>query len=327
MNYISELQFMELAHFYYPPYDNFRLGSVNPNGLYNMDDMFDGCILYLHYNYVIEFIEQILPRINHKFKIISGISDYLVPYLFEPDRDIRTDILLNNDKLISWYGLNVTVPHAKIKSIPIGIPRSLPFIITQDESNFMGWQSDNWGSDTVKNTIENIMKDKNILDVMRSKINSDKLLYANYTTMNSDVPSFRENKDFRRKLDEYLLTTPFKKEKKLRQWVENIHIAHTYKYVIEPFGRCFDGYRLWETLLVGTIPIVFSSPISELYDDLPVLVIDCFEKINEKYLNEEYEKLVNRTDYKFEKLFMDYWKEKVLHNAGTASGVHPGSAV
>lgn len=305
---------MDLSHFYYPPYDMFKITSKNPVGLYDIDKMFDGCIIYLHLNYLVEFIENILPKINNKFKLISGFSDYLVPYLFEPDRELRSDILLNSEKLIMWYGLNVTVSHPKITIIPIGIPRSMPFIINaEDDISFMAWTSDNiYYNEEIKNTINHIMKDKNIINVMKQKKESNNLLYINYTTINSCEPSFRDNKNFRQKLDEYLKTTNFKKETSLYPWVQNINNTHNYKYVIEPFGRCFDGYRLWESLCVGTVPIVFSSPINSLYEDLPILVIDSFDKINEEYLNKEYEKIINRTDYKFEKLYIDYWKEKIL---------------
>lgn len=314
MKYISEVEFMDLANFYYPPYDMFKNTSKNPVGLYDTDKMFDGCIIYLYLNYLVEFIENILPKINNKFKLISGCSDYLVPYIFEPDRELKSDILLNSEKLIMWHGLNVTVSHPKIKRIPIGLPRSLPFIINaEDNVSFMAWTADNiYFNETIKNTINDIMKDKNILDVMKNKKNSNNLLYINYTTINSNEPSFRPNKNFRKKLDDYLKTTVFKKESTLYDWVKNINITHNYKYVIEPFGRCFDGYRLWESLCVGTVPIVFSSPIKELYEDLPILVIDSFEQIDEKYLNEQYEKIINRTDYKFEKLYIDYWKENIL---------------
>ena len=73
-----------------------------------------------------------------------------------------------------------------------------------------------------------------------------------------------------------------------------------------------DVYRVWEALLVGTIPIVFDSSIREIYDDLPILVIDSFDKLNEEYLNAKYEEIISRTDYKFEKLYMDYWSDIIL---------------
>ena len=54
--------------------------------------------------------------------------------------------------------------------------------------------------------------------------------------------------------------------------------------------------------MVGTIPIVFSSSLNDLYENLPVIVIDDWNIINEEYLNKEY-KTILQGEYNFEKLY------------------------
>jgi hypothetical protein len=45
-------------------------------------------------------------------------------------------------------------------------------------------------------------------------------------------------------------------------------------FVACPAGRGIDSHRLWEALLLGTIPIVRRSSLDRLLVDLPVLVVD-----------------------------------------------------
>ncbi len=62
--------------------------------------------------------------------------------------------------------------------------------------------------------------------------------------------------------------------------------------------------------MVGCIPIVISSSIDELYNELPVVIVESYDIITESYLNEIYEKLINQT-YNFDKLYSTYWLKKI----------------
>jgi len=313
--YISEANFQDICDYYFSP-DNILFGT-KPKILTNdiINTLKDNTIIYLCLNNLKQFVRSILPIINIKFILLSGISDFIVPYLKEPERYLEVENLLNSDKLIHWFGLNVYIPHPKISVIPIGIPRSLPFIIYAEECQFMAWQNDDFAKDMVLSTLERLNNNRNILSIMKLKKDTPKLIYINYTTINSKDSSIGKNINFRQKLDQYLINNSslkIKKENQLCEWFRHLEIVQEYKFVLEPFGRCMDGYRVWESLIVGTIPVVFDSPIRELYEDLPVLIINSFEQLNEDYLNEQYEKIISRDDYKFEKLEMKYWSDLIL---------------
>ena len=76
--------------------------------------------------------------------------------------------------------------------------------------------------------------------------------------------------------------------KKGFQWNENedfedyIKTLTKYKFCLAPPGRGIDTHRCWEALMVGTIPIVFSSSLNDLYENLPVIVDD-WNIINKEY--------------------------------------------
>ncbi|MEM1282614.1 MAG: hypothetical protein AAGG81_03590, partial [Chlamydiota bacterium] len=71
-----------------------------------------------------------------------------------------------------------------------------------------------------------------------------------------------------------------------------------------------DCHRTWETLLMGAIPIVRSSTLDRMYEDLPVLIIDNWEEITPQLLNKTYEEF-GKNQFNLKKKFFDYWWKKI----------------
>lgn len=44
------------------------------------------------------------------------------------------------------------------------------------------------------------------------------------------------------------------------------------KYVISPVGAGYDCYRVYESLLLDSIPIIIRNPLSDFYDKIPVFL-------------------------------------------------------
>lgn len=79
------------------------------------------------------------------------------------------------------------------------------------------------------------------------------------------------------------------------------------KFVFCPRGNGVDTHRIWETLYMGSIPIVKYEKTHHLFTDLPILFIDNWEIINEDFLNEKYEEIINK-DWNMDKLKISYWE-------------------
>jgi hypothetical protein len=109
--------------------------------------------------------------------------------------------------------------------------------------------------------------------------------------------------------------------------------ASTYLFGFSPPGRGPDCFRTYEFLLLGVIPIVPDLPIQwgGLFDDLPVLVLDDFDKIrtqreylelmrdyiaSPKFQNQDFEQGWNM-------LFLQHWRRQVLEAAGRSVMVDP----
>lgn len=78
-------------------------------------------------------------------------------------------------------------------------------------------------------------------------------------------------------------------------------------FVLCPRGNGIDTHRLWETLYMGSIPIVKRERAHHLFYDLPILFVDSWEQITENFLSKELE-LIRKKDWNLEKLNFSFWK-------------------
>ena len=78
------------------------------------------------------------------------------------------------------------------------------------------------------------------------------------------------------------------------------------KFVLSPKGIGLDCYRIWESLLAGSIPVIKTSYLDPMYKDLPVLIVDDWDIITPEYLNQKYAEMLLKS-YNTDKLFADYW--------------------
>jgi hypothetical protein len=87
------------------------------------------------------------------------------------------------------------------------------------------------------------------------------------------------------------------------------------KFVLCPRGNGIDTHRIWESLYMGSIPIVIYEEAHHLFTDLPILFINDWDEINEDFLNNKYDEISSK-NWSYDKLKMSYWenfiKEKIL---------------
>jgi hypothetical protein len=135
----------------------------------------------------------------------------------------------------------------------------------------------------------------------------DKLLYFNFDIATTDQATFSAHAFVRRTIEQTLLKNGFDKSPK-RPLAGFLQELSEYQFCICPPGKGIDTHRTWEALMVGTIPIVLSSPLDALYDDFPVVIVKSFEKITPAMLRNIY-KMVHASGrtYDFSKLYMPYW--------------------
>jgi hypothetical protein len=80
------------------------------------------------------------------------------------------------------------------------------------------------------------------------------------------------------------------------------------KFVFCPRGNGIDTHRIWESLYMGSIPIVKYENTHHLFTDLPILFINEWDEISEGFLNQKYKEIIQK-DWNMDKLKISYWLE------------------
>jgi hypothetical protein len=81
-------------------------------------------------------------------------------------------------------------------------------------------------------------------------------------------------------------------------------------FVLCPRGNGIDTHRIWETLYMGSIPIVKKDIAMNEFIDLPILFIDKWSDITEEFLLEQYERIRGMV-WNMDKLTFGYWKRLI----------------
>jgi hypothetical protein len=79
-----------------------------------------------------------------------------------------------------------------------------------------------------------------------------------------------------------------------------------HEFVLCPRGGGIDTHRLWETLYMGSIPIVRRDIAVQDFSDLPICFIDYWEQVTPEFLDSELRRIQGEV-FNTEKLKLSYW--------------------
>jgi hypothetical protein len=278
-------------------------------GLDNFENIKENSIIWADLYYLIEF--NVFNSIKVPFILVTGDCDASVPYnnskIKNSEHSKIAFSLLNNKNLIAWYSTNVDYKHPKLKNIPIGIVKHIPFY----DKKHIQWN-------VIPHTNEVTYFMQNFLPIYSIKVNfqnkDKKLLFSRMTVKNSNNTS-HNFENIRQNVLNIFKINGFKFEDlntDLTYWTEYIRELCNYKFCLSLPGKGLDCYRTWEALAVGCIPIVLSNHLNPLYEDLPVLVIDDFSIITPEFLEKQFEKITqNFNNYNWQKLTSSFWIQKI----------------
>lgn len=259
-------------------------------------------VIFLKTDLLPNYIDQ-LNLINFPFILITASNDdQCPPYLVFPHNDNsypglkeKADQLLNKSNLKVWYAKNPAINHDKLKAYPVG-PK-------------WQWRTTRfYGEDKTDHL--NIFKKfgLNPKESMHDIELKQNLLYFNFTTSSNNA-LFEPHRNIENNCKSDLLNNGFKLNVK-GQYEDYIKTLSTYKFIATPPERGIDSHKCWEGLMVGTIPIVISSSLDELYKELPVIIVKSYKEITHEYLNKKYDEMT-KLSYNFEKIYSDYWIKKI----------------
>jgi hypothetical protein len=225
-------------------------------------------IIFLKTDWIEIFKLKVLPFIDYSFKLITHNADRSA---VSGNLD-----LLEDSRLIKWFGMNVDIIHPKLQPIPIGIANEK-------------WPHGN--KDVLLKVINENNEKKNLV-----YCNFD--ITTNFNKRNNTINLLKSN------THQYI---DFESSK--LSFESYVRKLSTYKFTISPPGNSIDCHRIWESIYLGVIPVVEKHSALEYWYDLPILFVESFELLNEKLLHEQYDAIVNRSN---EKAFFNHYKKIIL---------------
>lgn len=228
-------------------------------------------IVFVKSDYLNDFLQKIHPYIINTYILISHNSDSPAPGKFVD--------LLYDPKILRWYGQNPTIAfHEKFVPIPIGV----------------GNRYTSHGAD-VRHFIEAFNYQQKVLK--RSCIVGLNFHVGNNVDARKFVFDYFSDKSFVKRIfsgDHF-------------GYMNNM--AHA-KFILSPPGNGLDCHRTWEALIAGSIPILITSDMNELLEDLPVLIVDKWQDVNIDMLEKAYDEFQQKKEhYKLGKIYFDFWHD------------------
>lgn len=184
---------------------------------------------------------------------------------------------LEDPKIIAWFAQNAEVRHPKLHPIPIGIDNKM-----YNFNTF--WLLDHYQG-------------------VKKKTPKDCLVYMNFSICTS--PGER-GAAYR-----YFSNVPFCTIVTARKsWQEYLFDLVKSRFVVSPRGNGWDCLRTWESLYMGSFPIVKRSNMDAMYEGLPVVIVDSWDEVTEDFLNKKYEEF-QKTSFTLERMYFPYWEAKI----------------
>lgn len=233
--------------------------------------------------------------LNATFKKIKKLKNEVVLISGNSDVGINTRHIFDiPDNVLVWYCQNKLQHSDRLKSIPLGLENTFP--------NIQRRHGGSW-----PHAVEKLQ----VLDEIYNRhINRSPsgLLYGNFNEQTNIV--------HRGPIKQACIENRFIKwdEPSLR-YHEFIDAVMDHEAVICPAGNGVDTHRIYEILYCGRIPVTIKIgdfPIySELYEKLPIVILDSVNDLADKerlmqYIAEAKQKTVN-----YELLDFEYWKKLV----------------
>jgi len=249
------------------------------------------------------FVKHILPNITVPFKLITNNSDKTLP----DDYPTESNVILESPFLKHWYSQNFILDHPKVTRIPIGLdyhslkPYQTKFIwlASIPQQHPLGIRKS-----PIEQELELLVIRNNSKPFWERQIKA----YANFQfLMNKGYAKVDRVDAFNTISKDVVFYQPTKTTRNIC-WNNMIQ----YAFVISPHGNGLDCHRTWEALALGCIPVVKSSGIDPLFEELPVWTVKDWNEVTLDNMKRVIESFKLKS-FNYEKLTTEYWKSKIMN--------------
>lgn len=293
-----------------------------------------GSIIYVRIWVMGEFFDRIYPHLKNDFVLVTGEGDVSSPthlkYLQAPD-----------SKIIHWFGQNGQYDvsqYEKFTHLPIGKDRLRPPLAS---SSFPLGINCFEMADAIRQvhslhrnyTLPSVFNDIDEPPVyVQPQDASQRALTTTVPTKQLVLLNFDPVTDGSRLRVQIWKTMCHKKTAPKFPFATciakagGVHIDklpsiyernRAHPFWLSPRGGGLDCHRTWEALYLDIIPIVWNSSLNVLYENLPVVIINSEQELNEDFLRAKLREIStkkqSRTNtYQFDKIRHAYWRRLIL---------------
>jgi hypothetical protein len=224
----------------------------------------------------------IFNSIREPIVLVTGDSDDTM------DEQFFQSIIeyLDSNKIVKWYCQNCTYDHPKIIRMPIG----LDYHSSQDMRGM---------------NIYPVQHDNMLKDIVKNAQPIDERLVACYANFHFEINRHPDRQDAVNKIPAGLVFYETARTERFMGYKNQSKFA----FVVSPHGAGLDCHRTWEALILGCIPIVKKSRLDQLYEYLPVLIVNDWSEITRELLLSTIEQFKPKT-FNYDTLRLDYWKNQ-----------------
>lgn len=249
-----------------------------------------GDTIYICSSAIYDFVHNVLPTIKKHFILVSGDSDMPIP-----NGALNMDsfnLLMNNRYLIVWFSQNLVMSpttNQKLQYLPIGLDYH-----TMSERDM--W----WGPRTTP-----IMQEKILLSAASKAPHLRARKPIAYTTFHFELGRGGRAQAYEQIPSELVYYEP-DRVKRIESWKRQTE----YAFVVSPPGEGLDCHRTWEAICLGCIPIMISTPLDDMFEGLPVLIVQSWRDVTRELLDKtilEY----SEKEFCIEKITLKYWIDKI----------------
>ncbi len=242
--------------------------------------------IYLCTDSVPLFVNEVLERIRHPFVLATGDSDLAVS-----ESTIQNiEALLANPYLKRWFAQNLSYNHSKIEHMPIGI------------DFHSAWHNPRHYSGMHILPAHQEGELRSICQTAKKFSERDALVVCDWIGHSS----YGDREEARLGIPENARFVPARRLPRHELWQE--YAKHA--FVASPFGVGLDCHRTWEALALGCVPIIKKSPLTPLFDGMPVLIVERWDLLTAEYLQQQQQNLAAQ-GFDYSKIFLTYWRSRI----------------
>ncbi|MAH97801.1 MAG: hypothetical protein CMA12_00420 [Euryarchaeota archaeon] len=271
---------------------NFTYKKEYPNEKKQTVNILDQLVFFVKSSEIIKFEQEKLNKINKEFILISGDSDVEIN-IKKTQEDVNLSKSINNiiknPYLKAWYTQNLNLENEKLFFLPHGLDYHTIWEKRKKWSNFK---------------LSPTYQEKQLISTLYNskEFSKRKNLIFNNWHFSLDHGNRRLIFNSMNKDDNFFLN------KRLNRFL-NWQIQSEYKYIFCPPGKGIDDPRIYESIILGNVPIRIQDSISKMHHDLPIINIQSIEDLTITSIESKYSSFLEKK-FNFNILFLNYWKSK-----------------